>query len=177
MEKPLKTCMPCPKLTEKGGIKMGHEDTYNGATAAMTFFNAYIKTVADEIGMDQAVNLFNKMCVTIGAMQGKMMKEQAGTEEIDAKTAWSLVKTIPEGIGISSEVIEESSQEVVVKLNKCPVYAAGQMLGLDVETMCRNGSARLMHTATKELNPNLSYQLRKFRSGPDDFCEEAIVQD
>jgi L-2-amino-thiazoline-4-carboxylic acid hydrolase len=159
---------------------MGIEDTYNGATAAMTFFNAYIKTVADEIGMDRAVNLFTKMCETTGAMQGKMMKEQAGTEEIDAKAAWSLVKTVPEGIGISSEVIEESPQEVVVKLSKCPVYTAGQMIGLDaetIETMCRNGSAKLMHTATKELNPNLSYQLRKFRSGPDDFCEEAIVQD
>ena len=77
-------------------------------------------------------------------------------------------------------MIEESLQEVVVKLSKCPVYTAAQMLGLDsetIETMCRNGSAQLMHTATKELNPNLSYQLRKFRSGPDDFCEEAIVHD
>jgi hypothetical protein len=156
---------------------MGMEDTYNGATAAMTFFNAYIKTVADEIGLDRAVNLFSNMCETMGAIQGKMMKKQAGTEEIDAKTAWSLVKAVPEGIGISSEVMEESSQEVVVKLSKCPVYTAGQMIGLDIETMCRNGSARLMHAATKELNPNLSYQLRKFRSGSDDFCEEAIVQD
>jgi hypothetical protein len=53
------------------------------------------------------------------------------------------------------------------------------MLGLDnntIETMCRNGAARLMDTMTKELNPNLSYQLRKFRSDEDDFCEEAIIQ-
>jgi len=67
----------------------------------------------------------------------------------------------------------------VVKSGRCPLYSAGQMLGLDnntLETMCRNGSARLMDTITKELNPNLSYQLRKFRSGDDDFCEEAIIQ-
>jgi hypothetical protein len=44
-----------------------------------------------------------------------------------------------------------------------------------IETMCRNGPARLMDTITKELNPNLSYELRKFRSGKDDFCEEAII--
>ncbi len=159
---------------------MGMEDTYNGATAAMTFFNSYLKTVADEIGMKRAVELFAKMCTTTGSMQGQMMKEQAGTDEIDAKAAWSIVKAIPEGIGISSEIIAESPQEVVVKLHNCPVYTAGQMLGLDaetIETMCRKGSAQLMHNATKELNPNLSYQLRKFRSGPDDFCEEAIVQD
>jgi len=159
---------------------MGTEDTLNGATAAMTLLNAYMGTVAEEIGMDRAGSLFTKMCENMGVMQGKMMKEQAGTEEIDTKTAWSLVKNVPENIGISSEVIEESPQEVVVRLGKCPVYSGAETLGIDpktIETMCRTGSAILMNTAVKQLNPNLSHQLRKFRSSADDFCEEAIVQD
>ncbi len=159
---------------------MAMEDTYNGATAAMTFMDAYIQTVAEEIGMDRAVGLLTKMCESMGAMQGKILKEQAGAEELDVKAVWSLVKTIPEGIGIDAEVIKESGQEIVVRAGKCPLYAAGQMLGLDnntIETMCRKGSARLMDTMTKELNPNLGYHLRKFRSGADDFCEEAIILD
>ncbi|MBW2410587.1 MAG: hypothetical protein JRF72_12370, partial [Deltaproteobacteria bacterium] len=60
---------------------MGIEDTYNGAASAMTFFNAYIQTVAEEIGMDKAVGLYTKMCENMGAMQGGMLKEQAGLEE------------------------------------------------------------------------------------------------
>jgi len=163
----------------KGGIKLATEDTYNGAMAAMTFMNAYIKTVAEEIGMDRAVSLLTKMCESMGAMQGKILKEQAGAGELDVKAAWSLVKTVPEGIGIGAEVIKETQQEIVVKTGKCPLYSAGQMLGLDnktLETMCRSGSTRLMDTMTKQLNPDLSYQLRKFRSGADDFCEEAIIR-
>jgi hypothetical protein len=158
---------------------MGTEDTLNGATAAMTLFNAYMGTVAEEIGMDRAGSLFTKMCENMGAMQGKMMKEQTGTEEIDTKTAWSLVKNVPESLGISSEVVEESPQEVVVKLGKCPIYSSAEMLGMDaetIETMCRTGSAKLMDTVVKQLNPNLSHQLRKFRSSADDFCEEAIIK-
>jgi hypothetical protein len=158
---------------------MGTEDTLNGATAAMTLFNAYMGTVAEEIGMERAGNMFTKMCENMGTMQGKMMKEQAGAEEIDAKTAWSLVKNVPENLGITSEVVEESPQEVVVRLGKCPVYSGAEMVGFDAETieaMCRTGSARLMDTVVKQLNPNLSHQLRKFRSSADDFCEEAIVQ-
>lgn len=53
------------------------------------------------------------------------------------------------------------------------------MLGLDnktMETMCRGGPARLMDTISKQINPNLTYQLRKFRSGAEDCCEEAIVE-
>jgi hypothetical protein len=158
---------------------LASEDTYNGATAAMTFMNAYIKTVAEEIGMDRAVSLLTKMCESMGAMQGKILKEQAGAGELDVKAAWALAKTVPEGIGIGAEVIKESPKEIVFKTGRCPLYSAGQMLGLDnktMETMCRNGAARLMDTMTKVLNPNLSYQLRKFRSGAEDFCEEAIIQ-
>ena len=159
---------------------MATEDTYNGALQAMTFMNAYIKTVAEEIGMDQAVSLLTRMCESMGAMQGKILKEQAGAEDLDIKTAWALAKKVPEGIGIGAEVIKESPKEIVVKMGRCPLHSAGQMLGMDnntIETMCRNGPARLMDTITKELNPNLSYQLRKFRSGEEDFCEEAIIQD
>lgn len=158
---------------------MAIEDTYNGATSAMTLMNAYIKTVADEIGMDRAVSLLTKMCESMGAMQGKILKEKAGAEKFNAIEAWSLVKAVPEGIGIGAEIIKESPKEIVFKTGRCPLYSAGEMLGLDnktMETMCRNGAAKLMDTMTKELNPNLSYQLRKFRSGDEDFCEEAIIQ-
>jgi len=34
-----------------------------------------------------------------------------------------------------------------------------------------------MDAVTKQLNPNYSYQLQRFRAGADDFCEEVIVQD
>ena len=46
--------------------------------------------------MERTLGLMTKTCETMGAMQGKMMKEQVGTKEIDAKAAWSLVKTAPE---------------------------------------------------------------------------------
>jgi len=62
----------------------------------MMFFDAFANAVAKEIGMERTLGLMTKTCETMGAMQGKMMKEQVGTKEIDAKAAWSLVKTAPE---------------------------------------------------------------------------------
>ena len=158
---------------------MGIEDTYNGAESGLTLMNAYIKTVAEEIGMDRAVDLLTKTCESMGTMQGQMLKDQADIEKFDIKSAWSLIKQVPEGIGIGAEIIKESQNEVVVKAGKCPIYSAGEMLGLDNKTMeniCRKGPAKLMDSMIKELNPSLNYELRKFRSGADDFCEEAIIQ-
>ena len=159
---------------------MGMDDVFNGAKSAMTFYDAYLQTVAEEIGLDKAISLHTKMFETIGAMQGKMIKEQAGAEEIDTKAALSLTKSVPESLGISMEVIEENPHSVSFKVNKCPIYEAAQMMGVDaetIETLCRNGPVRFMDTMTKQLNPNFNYQLQRFRSGPDDFCEEVIVHD
>ena len=159
---------------------MGMEDVFNGAKSAMTFYDAYLKTVAEEIGMDQAVSLHTKMFETMGEMQGKIVKEQAGAEEIDTKTALSLAKSAPESLGISMEVVEESPQKVSFKVSKCPIYEAAQALGVDaetIETLCRKGPVKFMDAMTKQLNPNFSYQLQRFRTGADDFCEEVIVRE
>jgi len=157
---------------------MATEDVFNAAKTAFTWFEAYFNTVAQEIGMERALSLFTKMCENMGAMQGRMMKDQAGIKEFDAKAAWSLMRTTPEGLGLSMEVVEESPQRVVVRFRKCPIYEAAQMLGMDaktIETMCRTSTERLMGTLAKQLNPNLSYRLSKVKSALDDFCEEELV--
>jgi hypothetical protein len=112
----------------------------------------------------------------MGVMHGKMIKEQAGAKEFDAMAAYSVVNSLTEGLGITPEVLEESPQRVVFKTGKCPLYEAARMIGLDAETIeitCR--ADKLLDTMFKQVNPNLSHRLRKFRSGPDDFCEEEIV--
>jgi len=158
---------------------MAVEDTFNGAKTALIMLQAYINTVAQGIGNEQPLALNTKMNEAMGAGQGKMIKEQAGIEEFDAKAAHQLLwNTIENGYGILSEVIEESPQRVEFNVGRCPVYEAAQELGMDAEAIeadCRAGSIRFMEAMAKELNPNLSYQLRKFRSAADDYCEEAIV--
>jgi hypothetical protein len=167
-------------LIEKGGTNMGMEDVFNGAKSAMTFYGAYLNTVAEEIGMDRALSLHTKMFETMGTMQGEMAKEQSGAKKIDTKATFSLAKSAPESLGISMEVVEESPQSIAFKVGKCPIYESAQMMGMDaetIETLCRSGPLKFLDAMTKQLNPNLSYKLQKFRSGKDDFCEEVIVQD
>jgi len=157
---------------------MAVEDTFNGAKAGLTMLHAYTNTVAQAIGMEQALALDTKTCEAMGAAQGKMIKEQAGVEEFDAQAAHQLLSKVTEGFGILSETIEESPQRVVAKAGRCPVYEAAQALGMDtkaIEASCRAGSIRFMNAMATQLNPNLSYQLTKFRSAADDYCEEAIV--
>jgi hypothetical protein len=89
-----------------------------------------------------------------------------------------LLGAIEQGFGIPSEVIEASPESVVLKIARCPVYEAARALGMEpeaIEASCRAGSVSFMDAMAKQLNPELRYELRRFRSAPDDACEEAIL--
>jgi hypothetical protein len=157
---------------------MAKKDAFTGAKTAFTMFDAYVNTVAQEIGMERAVSLLTKTAENMGTMQGQMMKQQAGKKEFDAKTAASLMNTIPEDLGIEFQVIEESPKRVVLKAGRCPLYEAAQMLGMDAKTiegMCQASSARFDAMLLKQLNPSLSFRVTKFRSAPGDFCLEEVA--
>ena len=160
---------------------MAIEDTFNGAKNGLAFYFAYLNTVAQETGMDHAAALLTKSEEVMGAMQGRMIKEQAGIEDCDAKTAYLLAaNSIKEGMGVTFRALEASPQRAVFKIGKCPVYEAAQMAGMDNETIeafCHAGSLRFMDSMVKQFNPHLKYMLRKFRPSVDDFCEEEIVPD
>jgi len=158
---------------------MASTDTLSGAKSAFTFFFAYLNTVGQEIGMDRAIALDTKMCEMMGIAQGQAMKAQAGLDEIDITMASSLAgRFIEEGLGISSEVIEESAQRIASRVGRCPIYEAAQAMGMDgasIEAICRASSLRYMDTMVKQWNPYLSYQLSEFRSSADGCCVEEVV--
>ncbi len=95
------------------------EHTFNGAKSGLTFMYAYLNSVAGEIGMEQALALDTKTCQDLGAAQGQMIKEQAGTEEVDLRTAEKMLTAmIEEGLGITSEVAEEKPNIITRKIGK-----------------------------------------------------------
>jgi len=157
---------------------MATEDGFAGAKTGFTFLIAFVGAVAQEIGMERTVGIMTKMSENLGAMQGKMMKQKAGAKEIDARAAWSLLKAAVDNIVLKFQIVEESPKRVVIRSGRCALFEAAQALGIDaktVEAMCRAGGNRFDDSLVKQLNPSLSFRLKKFRSTADDFCEEEVV--
>jgi len=157
---------------------MAEEDKLEGARNAFVFFYAFQDAVGKEIGMEKAVALAGEVDEALGAAQGKLMKAQAGLGEIDVKAATAMaLNAIKEGFCITAEVVEESPQKTAFRCGRCPIYEAGQMMGMDAETIenqCRMGPFKYMDAMVKQLNPKLSYQLKTFRSSAGAQCEEMI---
>jgi len=156
---------------------MAIEDALNAAKSMTSMFGVFFNNVTKEVGKEQALALLSKSLGGLGAMMGKMTKEQMGIEELDAKTTSLFMKGMSESLGFSPE-IEESPTTVTVRNVKCPFYEGLQGVGYDheaIETFCRNGPAVMLNALFEQLDPNAVYQFKKFRSTPDDFCEEEIV--
>jgi hypothetical protein len=158
---------------------MATTDTFEGAKNGFTFFFAYLNTVGQDIGMERAVALETRVCEKIGSTVGKAIKQQAGVDEIDARIAASLTgRSIEEGLGVHSELMQEGAKKSTSKIGRCPLYEAAQELGMDgatTETICRAGAIRYMDTMVKQFNPHLSYQLREFRSSAESSCIEEVM--
>jgi len=141
-------------------------------------FGAFFNNVVQEIGLEQALNLDMKTCEMMGVHMGQMTKEQMGIKELDAKTAAMVAKSVVSGFGLSNVDAEEKPTSVLFNVHECPVYEGYHAAGLDddtIEATCRKGSLKFMDTFFKQLDPNTSFQLKKFRSAPDDCCEEEIT--
>ena len=133
--------------------------------------------MTEEIGENKAFSMIEKTCQNMGALQGKMSKSQARREkikEMNPSNAALLASDAIKGFGIESEILKESDEKVSLEVKKCPVYEAAKMMGLDPEPLCRSSAIPFMNSLVKELNPNLQYELEKFRIGQDDFCKESI---
>ena len=157
---------------------MSLENTLNGAKNAFIIFDAYVKTVMADVGEERAYDMMEDTCKAMGALQGKMSKSQARREkmkEMNVGNASILASNAIQGFGIGSEVIQQTEDKITIKVGKCPVYEAAKMMGLDLEMFCRRSAIPFMNSLVKELNPDLQYELEKFRTGQDDFCEESIT--
>lgn len=150
-----------------------------GATNAFTMYFAYLNNIAREMGIDKATALSADVVKAIGASQGMNIKKEAGGAEFDTVAAAAAArKSVLNDFGIESEPISENPDKVVLRYSKCPIYDAAQNAGLDkdaIEAQCRDGSIAYMDALTKQLNPNLNYRLRKFRTSANESCEEEIV--
>jgi hypothetical protein len=83
-----------------------------------------------------------------------------------------------DNLGIAVDVVEEDPAKVRFRCRQCPLCERGLMAGLDNkirESMCRAGPLRFTDAILKQLDPKLTHQLLKYRSGPADSCEEQIV--
>jgi hypothetical protein len=157
------------------------EDTFRGAKSGLTFLYVYQNTVAQDIGMERAVALNNRMAKAMGTAQGKALRERVDVKEIPPKLVASVAGAfLEQAMGIRSRVAEGTAEKAVIEVGRCPIYEAAEALGMQnagIEALCRAGAIQYMDALIKQFNPDLDYDVSQFRRSADAPCIEMIVAD
>ena len=151
------------------------DQLFKPARANFIAFAEYVYKVSQQLGMKKASSLLKESFENMATYQGLRLKNQSGFDYIDAESAYSLIKVIPEGLGIEHEVIETSPFNVVIRVFKSPLYDAAKIVGLNPEKFHRDSAICYMERIVQQFNPELHYELVKFKFTDDDYIVEQIV--
>ena len=141
------------------------------------FHQAFVNTVAADIGVERATALTTKMGEASGCCAGwagesagragrhEGLRRNSGTPGMQPvrRRPWHHHR----GHGA------RRSRSCSTQVGRCPVFEAARLHGprysKPARAGCRAGAIKFMDTVVKQLNPNLRYELRKYRSAPGGF--------
>lgn len=155
---------------------MSSEDVYKVARNIFGRYGAFFKAVAQEIGMDKALELHAEAHKELGITTADSIKETMGEAEYDLKTLGPLLRDGNVSHGLITEMVE-TPNSILLKNSRCPVYDGYRMVGIDnrtAEALCQKGAIAKIGTTINLLNPKLSYELSHYRLKPDESCVEEI---
>jgi len=136
----------------------------------------YVDTVAREIGVEKALGLLCDVMEPLARHQAQVIRETMPAASHDVGTAFALSRTIiGMAFGMELTPIEQRPDRVLARSGRCPVFEACQLWGVEPRGICRAGPTRFIDRTLKLLNPELSYQIVKYRASAGDFCQSAVV--
>ena len=155
---------------------MSREEIYEATKRVYALYGAFFGAVAREVGNERALALHAQAHEEQGLASGDMLKQKIG-ERPDIETLGAVLRASNLSIGIDSQLAAANSSSALFCNWQCPMYDGYRMGGLDDETaeaLCQRGAAAKLGTMLKQLDPDIVYHLKRYRSKPDDTCEEEI---
>jgi len=149
---------------------MAKEDVFNATMSSNIARARLFKSIADDVGLDKALEYHAKDGESFGVMIGETLKQQLGDKALTTEVLNSVLQPIVEGFGFVAE-FDVSPTEVSIKVTRCPIYEGWKMAGLDHETIGKTCSAwySAEYAQLKKYYPKIEGSL-KYRDSSEGYC-------
>ena len=97
------------------------EDLNRTTAQVFALYGGFFKHVAEEFGVEKALELQAKSGKEAGERIGRWMRERRGVDMLDAETFLPLLKEINDPFGYDS-TYEVESNRVILTTHRCPLY-------------------------------------------------------
>lgn len=156
---------------------MAQEEVYQATKKIFGLYGAFFNLVAQQIGIERALDLHIKAHERLGITAGKVLKEKLGKAKPELQSLGNILRESNLSIGIESEVAEMNQTSIVFHNLKCPLYDGYRLGGCDdktAETLCQQGAPAKLGSTLTYLNPDIKYHLQYYRMKPEEPCKEII---
>jgi hypothetical protein len=154
-------------------------DVFVAAKMVNAGFGSFFRDVAQEIGRDRALEIMIKQFEQFWGERAKQIKTSWENDELDLNTLAAEAEAFWRMMGFFDGTVEATPTSLVYTTNKCPFYEGFLESGVDhstIEAYCRGKDNAGDAQSKQYLSPDAGLKLRKFRSGPDDYCiEEEVI--
>ena len=151
------------------------EERYNSATQVFALYGRFFRIVAEEIGLEQALELHKQSGEEGGKRIGKWLKEMKGISSLTAETFLPILQEINQPFGYDSTYTIEG-KSILLNTHRCPWYQGFKISGHSHDNrgeLCGH-FLRAFFNGFKEYYPNIEYQL-EFRPDEEGTCVETIT--
>lgn len=151
---------------------LAKEEIFNASTSSMSLYGGLFKDIMEEQGLEKALKLHAKQFEPMGNAIGEQLKQELGDKDLDMKVLSSIIESIYESFGSSSE-FEVDPTTLTITTTKCPVCAGYQMAGIDQQTIVKMCKAcdKAVLDAINQHYPQL-YGSTQPPESPDGICIE-----
>jgi len=154
---------------------MDGEYVFNAVKSMASQFAAYVMTVVQKYGKQEAFDLLFSTFDRYGRRTGNMLKQQLEGKEANVQNIYDIMLSVFSAQGFEAEKIEESANEIIVKIPRCPLYEGCQEVGAPAEEFCQCMAKPLMNAIVKAINPKAQHRFVKYRKSAEDCCIEQLT--
>ena len=154
---------------------MNGENAFNTVKSMSSQLAAYVMAVAQKYGKQEAFDLLFSTFDQYGRQIGNMLKQQLTGKEASVQNIYDIVASMSVAQGFEPEKIEESANDIIVKIPRCPLYEGCQEAGAPAEEFCQCMAKPLMNAIIKAIDPKAQHRFLKYRTSTEDCCIEQLV--
>ena len=105
---------------------MAKEDVFNATMSMVGMYGGLFKAIADDFGLDKALEYHGRQGEPFGMMIGETLKQQLGDKKPTPEALKAILQPMMEGFGFDMEY-DVSPTEISFKIPRCPFYEGFKM--------------------------------------------------
>jgi len=152
------------------------QNAYAGAYGATRLLMAYLKAVAEQQGLAEALRLLAEVAEATGRARGAVLAERLKARGGDALEAAAVFAAFLRGTGLEVQLEEAVPFRAVASVtHRCPVFAAAAEEGLPGAEVCRHLCQILGPALVRAVNPDLDFVQTHTRRSQGESCQAVIT--